>query len=85
MNFIKQMAEDLINQPVSDEDVVLINYLGHDITSFEKDEVEWAHNYVKSQLGKELNKEDILYARWQAAGHSDYAATFAYEVSKLLQ
>lgn len=81
---VKQLIE-VIQNYIPEENYDRVNFYGHEICAFEKAEVEFIHKYVKEHFNKELNQEDILYARFQSVGHSDFCNTFAYELSKLLQ
>lgn len=84
MNTVKQLI-GAIQAYIPEDNYERVKFYGHEISAFEKAEVEFIYDYVKTHFNQELEKEDILYARFNSMGHSDFCNTFAYEVSKLLQ
>ena len=83
MNLVKKMIEELKELPVVEE-VKIENYLNQEVLNHEREDVEFAFNFIKRETGKELNKEILLKARFQSSGDSDFINTFAYNVCKLL-
>ena len=85
MNLVQDLSQHIQSiEFTEDVDLVKVSYYHHDITNYEKNDVDRMYLYIKERTGKELDKYDILHARFASSGHSDFCNTFAYELSKLV-